>query len=69
MNGLLFDVDYCRYGMKYRKRTRTWIKWKSWKPQPLCKKDCESIVSGRYILLKNTERLEQKKKKVINTLY
>lgn len=45
-----FDVDYCKYGMKYRKRTRIWTNdVKSWKPQPLCKKDCESIVSGRHI--------------------
>ena len=50
MNGLpYFDVDYCKYGMKFRKRTRIWTNLKTWKPQPLCKKDCESIVSGRHV--------------------
>ena len=34
------DVDYCRYGMPYRKRTRIWNNIFNWNPKPLCKKDC-----------------------------
>ena len=36
------DVDYCKYGMPYRKRTRLWnnINIHRWKPKALCKKDC-----------------------------
>ena len=34
-----FDIDYCKYGFNYRKRTRIWTNIKCWKPRPLCKKD------------------------------
>ncbi len=34
------DVDYCSYGMPYRKRTRLWNNIFSWNPKPLCNKDC-----------------------------
>lgn len=44
-----FDVDYCKYGFKYRKRTRIWTNCKTWKPQPLCKRDCNSIRWGRHM--------------------
>ena len=33
------DVDYCKYGMPYRKRTRLWNNVLEFKPRPLCKKD------------------------------
>ena len=34
------DVDYCRYGLPYRKRTRIWNNVFRWEPKPLCNKDC-----------------------------
>ena len=32
------DVDYCKYGMSYRKRTRLWNNITTWKPRDLCKR-------------------------------
>ena len=43
-----YDIDYCKYGMPYRKRTRIWTNLKDWKPRPLCKKDCNSIRDGKH---------------------
>ena len=43
------DIDYCKYGMPYRKRTRLWNNVFNWKPRPLCKKDCNSIENGKHI--------------------
>ena len=49
MHGLPFvDVDYCKYGFPYRKRTRLWNNVSSWKPRNLCRKDCLSMdASGK----------------------
>ena len=41
------DVDYCRYGMPYRKRTRIWNNLTSWTAQPLCRRDCESMLDNK----------------------
>ena len=51
MFGLPFwDVDYCTYGMKYRKRTRLWNNlFSHWTPRPLCQKDCGSIQNNKHI--------------------
>ena len=43
------DIDYCKYDMPYRKRTRLWNNVTHWKPIPLCKKDCNSICNGKHI--------------------
>ena len=31
------DIDYCKYGLPYRKRTRIWNNVFTWEPKPLCK--------------------------------
>ena len=43
------DIDYCKYGFNYRKRTRLWTNIKTWKGRPLCKKDCGKVVGNRHI--------------------
>jgi hypothetical protein len=43
------DIDYCKYGMKYRKRTRLWNNLTNWKPRELCKKDCGNVEGNRHI--------------------
>ena len=49
MEGLPFrDVDYCKYGMAYRKRTRLWNNLFSWAPRPLCLRDCGKTEDGRH---------------------
>ena len=36
------DLDYCKYGMPYRKRTRLWNNILTFVPRPLCRHDCPS---------------------------
>ena len=50
MNGLkLNDIDYCKCGFNYRKRTRLWNSLNNWKPRRLCEKDCGKVVNNKHI--------------------
>ena len=42
------DIDYCKYGMPYRKRTRLWNNLENWTPRQLCKYDCGGTVGKRH---------------------
>ena len=42
------DIDYCKFGYEYRKRTRLWNNLTTWIPRPLCKKDCGSMVGNKH---------------------
>ena len=55
-----YDVDYCKYGFNYRKRTRLWTNILNWKPRELCKKDCGKIANGKHI--ETAQRLPNGKK-------
>jgi site-specific DNA-cytosine methylase len=61
MKGLpYFDIDYCKYGFNYRKRTRLWTNLDTWTPRPLCKKDCDSMDGNRH--KETAQRLPSKTK-------
>ena len=44
---IFFDVDYCRYGAPFRKRTRIWSNL-AFTPPPPCKQDCQACEGGRH---------------------
>ena len=53
------DIDYCKYGFPYRKRTRIWTNISTWTPQPLCIGDCGNTEKGnnnRYRHLASAQR-------------
>ena len=43
------DIDYCKYGMPHRKRTRIWNNVLKWIPRPLCNKDCGNVVDSKHV--------------------
>ena len=51
------DIDYCKYGMPYRKRTRLWNNVFQWNPKPLCKKDCGNIIDNKH--KETAQRMQQ----------
>ena len=50
------DIDYCKYGMPYRKRTRIWNNVFRWEPKPLCKRDCNSMNETRTRHIEEAQR-------------
>ena len=61
MSGLsYYDVDYCKYGLNYRKRTGLWTNITTWKPKPLCCGDCGKVANGKH--LETAQRLPSGKK-------
>ena len=49
MNAIPYiDIDYCKYGMPYRKRTRIWSNIQ-WVARPLCSKDCNYMNGNRHL--------------------
>jgi len=56
------DVDYCKYGMLYRKRTRLWNEMQhKWIPRPLCKLDCGHIKENTKQHLEVAQRAPKSK--------
>ena len=55
-----FDIDYCKYGLNYRKRTRLWNNIDKWKPRPLCNNDCGKVVNNKHI--ETAQRMPSKTK-------
>ena len=62
-----FDLDYCKYGMPYRKRTRLWTNIETWKPRSLCKKDCGMMEGNRH--KETAQRAPSGKKETWNENY
>ena len=65
MQGIPYvDVDYCKYGMPYRKRTRLWSNRADKLRQilkPLCKRDCDSMDETRKRHIESAQRMPQGK--------
>ena len=56
------DIDYCRYGLTYRKRTRLWNNISTWTPRPLCNKDCEAMTEDNKRHKETAQRMPSGKR-------
>jgi hypothetical protein len=55
------DVDYCKYGMPYRKRTRLWNNIQDrWQARALCRSDCDNRIEGTRRHLQIAQRFPHK---------
>ena len=58
MSSLAFDdVDYCKYGLSYRNRTRLWNNIETWEPRPLCRKECGPMTEDGRRHVETAQRL------------
>ena len=56
------DIDYCKYGLTYRKRTRLWNNISTWTPRPLCKKACQAMTEGKRRHRETAQRMPSGKR-------
>ena len=63
------DIDYCKYGLPYRKRTRIWNNVFSWEPKPLCCRDCNSMNETKTRHEETAQRGPCKGQETISELY
>ena len=61
------DIDYCRYGLTYRKRTRLWNNISTWTPRPLCNKDCNAMTEDKKKHKETAQRMPSGKKGNLGT--
>ena len=58
----LNDIDYCRYGLTYRKITRLWNNISTWTPRRLCNKDCNAMTEDKKRYKETAQRMPSGKK-------
>ena len=70
------DIDYCKYGFPYRKRTKLWSNLDCWTPRTLCRRDCGSMMENKKRRKETAQRgprrvggVLQKESHGLSTLY